>query len=260
MEQIQFNYSIKNIPIPGRQDYRIQLINSIEKFVRNLRWKTYFFLNPPQKELSKENFGFNSTKPAPSVPELKDLEDKLIDLTRNIKFNYREHSNFQRDLAKDKETIESESRMFIAADKTTNYYKVEKDKHEELLVKHITKDYKKSNNKAVDDITKADKKIATELELDDRIYSTSKKQAFITLKDHKQNFNNNPTCRLLHPTKSEIGRISKEKLSKIVNIVREKTKFNQWKNSASVIKWFSNINNKKKCPSFCLIYVTFIHP
>ena len=150
--------------------------------------------------------------------------------------------------------------MFIAADKTTNYYKVEKEKHEELLEKHITKDYKKSNKKAVDDITKADKKIATELDLDDRIYSTSKKQAFITLKDHKQNFNNNPTCRLLHPTKSEIGRISKEKLSKIVNIVREKTKFNQWKNSASVIKWFSNINNKKKCPSFCLIYVTFIHP
>ena len=71
--------------------------------------------------------------------------------------------------------IESESRIYIAADKTSNYYKVGKEKYQELLDKHITKDYKKSNKKAVDDITKVDKEIATKLDLDDRIYSTSKK-------------------------------------------------------------------------------------
>ena len=86
--------------------------------------------------------------------------------------------------------------------------------------------------------------------MDDRIYKTSKKEAFITLKDHKPNFNNKPTCRLLNPTKPEIRKISKQKIAKIVKIVKEKTNFNQWKNTESVIRWFSEINNKKR---FCFI-------
>ena len=32
---------------------------------------------------------------------------------------------------------------------------------------------------------------------------------FSTLKDHKENFQNNPTVRLINPAKNEIGRISK---------------------------------------------------
>ena len=45
--------------------------------------------------------------------------------------------------------------------------------------------------------------------IDDRVDTTASKDAFITLKDHKPNSANNPTCRLINPTKSEIGRISK---------------------------------------------------
>ena len=70
--------------------------------------------------------------------------------------------------------------MLIAADKTTNYYKVDKAKHKELLMKHINKDYKKADENTVTDITKVDKRIASELELDSRIYSTSRRQSFIT--------------------------------------------------------------------------------
>ena len=58
----------------------------------------------------------------------------------------------------------------------------------------------------VKDVTKTDKDIATNLDVEDRVYSTTAKQAFITLKDHKPNFNNNPTCRLLNPTITEIGK------------------------------------------------------
>ena len=85
-----------------------------------------------------------------------------------------------------------------AADKTTNFYKLKKDDYNELLQKHITKDYKKTNDDIFENNTKKDKELATKLDLDDRIYKTSKKQAFITLKDHKPNFNNKPTCRLLN--------------------------------------------------------------
>ena len=59
------------------------------------------------------------------------------------------------------------------------------------------------------------KKIATKLGIDDREDTTASKDTFITLKDHKPNFANKPTCRLINPTKSEIGRISKVTLDRI---------------------------------------------
>jgi hypothetical protein len=66
-----------------------------------------------------------------------------------------------------------------------------------------SKDYKKAEPTLADDITGVDKEIDTNLELDDRIYCTSKKDAYIALKDQKPNFSNKPTCRLINPTKPE---------------------------------------------------------
>ena len=74
----------------------------------------------------------------------------------------------------------------------------------------------------------------------------AERQAFITLKDHKDNFVNKPTCRLINPAKSEIGRISKQILENVNTTVRQKTGLNQWKNSASVINWYSDIPNKNR--------------
>jgi hypothetical protein len=62
----------------------------------------------------------------------------------------------------------------------------------------------------------------TNLEVADRVYTTTAKQAFATLKDHKPSFNNNPTCRLINPSKPEIGKISQQILAKINATVREK--------------------------------------
>lgn len=59
--------------------------------------------------------------------------------------------------------------------------------------------------------------IARKLHLDDRVNTTAKREAFLTLKDHKPNFANNPTCRLINPAKSEIGKISKQILDRINN-------------------------------------------
>ena len=43
----------------------------------------------------------------------------------------------------------------------------------------------------------------------------------------KENFQNNPKCRLLNPTKCELEKISQQILSKIVYTIRRKTKFKQ---------------------------------
>ena len=50
--------------------------------------------------------------------------------------------------------------------------------------------------------------------------------------------------RLINPSKSDIGRISKQILDKINLKLISDTKINQWKNSASVIECFNNIPNK----------------
>ena len=143
----------------------------------------------------------------------------LYDLVINIKF--RKYSNrFQKQLKEDIKKINDEQRMIIAADKTTNYYKVTKENHDELLKKHINKDYRKADEQTVKDITKVDKEIAAKLKLEDRIYKTSRRQAFITMKDHKPNFQNTPSCRFINPTKTEIGIVSKQILEKIVSAVR----------------------------------------
>ena len=69
---------------------------------------------------------------------------------------------------------------------------------------------------------------------------------FITLKDHKPNFLNNPKVRLLHPAKNKLGRISKSILDKINTSLRHLIKVNQWKDTSEVIEWLKNIGKKQK--------------
>ena len=69
---------------------------------------------------------------------------------------------------------------------------------------------------------------------------------FFILKDHKENFQNNPTVRLINPAKNDIGRISKVILDKINSSLIKQLKVNQWKNTQNVIEWFMNIEEKSK--------------
>ena len=94
-----------------------------------------------------------------------------------------------------------------------------------------------------DSITSIDKKIAQDLRLDE---VSANGDAFITLKDHKPDFINNPTCRLINPTKSEIGIISKHILDNINEEIIKVTKANLWRSTSNVIKWFQAVPNKSQ--------------
>ena len=87
--------------------------------------------------------------------------------------------------------------------------------------------------------------IAYKLDLHDRIECHSRSPAFITLKDHKDNFVN-PKCQLLNPAKTQIDKVSKIELDKINKIIRASSAMNQWRNTSSVIKWFQNLPEKNK--------------
>ena len=133
----------------------------------------------------------------------------------------------------------------MKGDKSTNYYKLEKDRYNELLEKEIKKEYKKENQKEVDKIDSEHIKIVNKLELQDRVFETTPCQAFITLKDHKEGFVNNPKVRLINPCKNEIGRIAKKILEKVNTAVRTKSGLKQWTSTGDAVKWFKNIERKK---------------
>lgn len=57
----------------------------------------------------------------------------------------------------------------VAADKSTNLYKMDKTEYETHLVNNITSTYKKSNHEKVDTINKTAYKCAKELGLEDRM-------------------------------------------------------------------------------------------
>ena len=86
MEQINFQMSDKNIPISeSLQEFRIQTVKSVTKFATNVRWTVKAALNPRKFGKKKETFGFKSVKVCSQVPELKEFEKGLFELTKNIK-------------------------------------------------------------------------------------------------------------------------------------------------------------------------------
>ena len=87
----------------------------------------------------------------------------------------------------------------------------------------------------------------------------AKRPAFITLKDHKENFKSNQKCRLINPSKSEIGIISKKYLESIISKLNTKLQYNRWKSISTVIEWFKAIKNEAKC-RFIKFDIAEIHP
>ena len=75
----------------------------------------------------------------------------------------------------------------------------------------------------------------------------AEKQAFITIKDHKAGFNiDNPKCRLLNPTKSDVGKVSKNILENINIIIKRKLNVNSWQSTSDVISWFNALSDKAR--------------
>ena len=152
MEKINLKMSTKNIPIPSKSVYCQALINSIDRFINNARWKAYFFLNPDKKpSKSKETFGFKSLKCGPVVNELKELESGLWDIAANIKFK-KVDSKFQNNLTEIANKLREDKKLWIAADKSNNFYRMDPKDYLALLNKEIHKDYKKNDTKFISNI------------------------------------------------------------------------------------------------------------
>ena len=111
---------------------------------------------------------------------------------------------------------------------------------------------KKENEKKGKEILK-NKEVLYRLDINEE------SNCFFTLKDHKENFHNNPTIRLINPAKNEIGRISKVILDTINSSLIKQLKINQWKNTQNVIEWFMKIEGKSKY-KFIVFDIKDIYP
>ena len=77
----------------------------------------------------------------------------MCDIAKDIEFrNVKE--KFQSKLNDDLKNIRSEKKIVVPADKSRNYYKMEKNNFMSLLNNNITQEYKKTDDKVMNDITK----------------------------------------------------------------------------------------------------------
>ena len=137
------------------------------------------------------------------------------------------YSKFQNELKKDLGEMIKLEKVIVAADKSSNFYTCDIPDYKKLRNNNVQKEYRKSTSDAVNTVDKKSGEIAKGLKLDERMQKHSKKECFITLKDHKENFIARPQCRLISPAKSELGRVVKIKLEEINREIRYTTGVNQ---------------------------------
>ena len=167
-------------------------------------------------------------------------------MVRSIEFKL-VRNNFQSTLREDLNKIKSSRNFLVFAYKITNLYEMPPDQFKTLLKNNITETYRKVDSNAKRNINKEAKKLSKELNLEDKMECYAKRPAFITLKDHKENFKSNQKCRLSNPCKSEMGIVSKKYLENIISKLNSKLQYNQWRNTSTVTDWLKATKNKVKC-------------
>ncbi len=242
-QQVKSNYSLKNIGLPNNDGYRGNIIDKTQSVIQRMRWKARFFLHQPSTTTQRNNYGLKSKLSAPFVAELKPFEDDVAKMIENIKFRY-VNEHIMHELERDKRKIKSSANVFVPADKTRNFYEMSPSDYQKSPAENVTKSYKHAQENTATDLKTELTTLADELDISNRVNDMTETQAFITLKDHKPDFENHPKCRLINPAKSELGKVSKFILDKVNTQIREQTRVNRWRNSTDAISWFKAIPDK----------------
>ena len=85
MERFNFDYSQKNIPIPSKHEYKVQLISNAENVVKRMRWKALEFLGR-LGDSQKQTYRFHSRKCPPVVDETSSFENDLMKMIKDVEF------------------------------------------------------------------------------------------------------------------------------------------------------------------------------
>ena len=131
--------------------------------------------------------------------------------------------------------LQTLKKTLTTADKTSDKYRLHKIYYQNLLRNAFITSCEKANKNIGTKINKESIKSAKQANKLDKIEINGTGSSFITLKDHIENFTNNPTTRLINPSKNETETISKHILDQINSKLVTKLSVIEWRNTISVI-------------------------
>ena len=225
-----------------------------ENLLKRMGWKVLAFLGK-SKSSDKDNYRFRMVKWPCSVKELVPFENDMIDMIKNLEFK-RFNNDFQSNLRNDIRQTRRSNNLFLSTDKSGI---VNKASYERMMNENVTKTYKKCNTNKSNSIKFKAKQLASKLKTDDRVQKLDENEAHVKVKDHEEGFHNKVSCHLINPSKTDIGKISKQILDRVSNTILVKNQVHQWKDTYSVLGWYCNIKPKGQC-SFVVFHIESLYP
>ena len=119
------------------------------------------------------------------------------------------------------------------------------EQYKTILTNNVTKTYRKAERGTQRNTDKEAKTISQTLQLEKRLERYAERPAFISSKDHKENFKHDTKCRPINPSKGEMGIVSKTFLEEMNNKLNNHLCYSQWCSTSTVIECFRAIENKK---------------
>ena len=162
MDKLQFDHSLKNIPLHSNKAVLTSTLQEAELLIKRMRWRAFWYDRRDEEiEPTTEYYGFK-THNTPPHPLLKDFEDDLFKLVKGMKF-LKVKNEFLSNLGKFKKEVKKCEDIIVKVEKTRNIYTLEKEDYTKLLNNDITKDYHKSNGDHVTSINKETQQHAIDL-------------------------------------------------------------------------------------------------
>ena len=83
MQLVNFDYSLKNIPISSNQSYLKSIFDKIESLIRRMRWKVHFYDSNNTENKNSPNFNFEFKS---AVTPLQKEHFNAFDMVRCVEF------------------------------------------------------------------------------------------------------------------------------------------------------------------------------
>ena len=188
----------------------------------------------------KENYGFRSTRGAPADDALKGFEEDLFGILGRLE-ERRNNNVVQIKIREDLEKLKGVDRVLVKSDKTNNWYQLEPGEYRKQLRNLITQDYRLAEEEQVDNIDFQAAELARKLGIEDRVERLALEPAQVRVKDHKPNFPEVISYRLITPTKPQMQKVSKVILERVNVELRAKMGLQQWASSKETLDWYKDL-------------------
>ena len=136
-----------------------------------------------------------------SVKELVHFENDMMNMTKKLEFD-RVNNEFQSNLRNDIRQICRSNNLFISEHKSRNICKVSKASYEQMMHKNVTKTYKTCHSNKSSSINFKAKQVNSKLKTDDCVQNLDENEAYVTIIDHKEGFQDEIYCHLINPSKT----------------------------------------------------------